>query len=669
MINISTASNSYFRRQRTLKALLRAHFGECTFSKRILKGSEVTNYVLVWGNKTSGRRARMRAERNGIGVLRCEDGFIRSVKPRDNFPIGLAIDDQGIYYDCRSESKLESLIKRRLCASQSERSRALIDLIKKKDVSKYNDQRSWDGEKQDFALVVDQTLGDLSIECGGANDKTFDLMMQTAIKERNGRPIIIKIHPDVATGKKKGCIDLKKWEQHEAVTVEASGCHPGKLIKHASIIYVVTSQLGFEGLLHGKQVETFGCPFYAGWGLTRDHGEIPERRKGQARVTLEALVHAALIEYCTYICPKTEKRIEVEEVVERIGFHRSQCENDPRSAVAIGFHRWKRGVLRDFMPMTKIRFKERRSSRLEAGEEVVAWGKGPEERQNEIKHWVEDGFIRSIGLGADLKRPLSWALDNAGVHYSHQDCSQLRTALEQLDVSEEDRRRARRLLKSLTDLRLSKYNVKGSEWRRPATKRRVVAVIGQVEGDQSITYGNTGVETNRCLLQKARQAERDAYIVYKPHPDVEAGLRAQRSTDEELRLIADEVADNVDILSLLDNVDAIHVNTSLTGLEALARNVEVNVWGWPFYAGLGLTNDHSEMVARKRDRSVEELIYISMIWYPRYLCDKSNWLISAEEAVERLTEMRNRSNIRIDTRRMLVRTFVRMRNRLRLAAM
>ena len=669
MINISAASNSYFRRQKTLKALLRAHFGECTFSKRILKGSEATNYVLVWGNKASGRRARIRAERNGIGVLRCEDGFIRSIKPGDSFPIGLAIDDRGIYYDCKRESKLETLIKKQLRENQSERSRALIDLIKKKDVSKYNDQRSWDGEKQDFVLVVDQTLGDLSIECGGANKKTFEIMMQTAIKERNGRPIIIKVHPDVAAGKKQGCIDLKKWEQHESVTVEASGCHPGKLIKHARTIYVVTSQLGFEGLIHGKQVETFGCPFYAGWGLTRDHGEIPERRKRKAGVTLEALVHAALIEYCTYICPKTEKRIEVEEVVERIGFHRSQCENDPKSAVAIGFHRWKRGVLRDFMPMTKIRFKDIKGFRLGDGEELVAWGKGPEERQNEILHWVEDGFIRSIGLGADLKRPLSWAVDNTGVHYSHQDCSQLRTALEQLDVSEEERQRARRLLTSLIDLRLSKYNVKGSEWKPPATKGRVVAVIGQVEGDQSITYGNAEIETNRCLLQKAREAEKDAYIVYKPHPDVEAGLRTQRSTDEDLRLIADEVASNVDILGLLDNVDAVHVNTSLTGLEAIARNVEVNVWGWPFYAGLGLTRDHSEIVVRKRDRSVEELIYISMIWYPRYLCDKSKWLISAEEAVERLTEMRNRSKIRFDTRRMLVRTFVRIRNRLSVTAM
>ena len=38
----------------------------------------------------------------------------------------------------------------------------------------------------------------------------------------------------------------------------------------ADAICVVTSQLGFEGLIWGKDVYVFGSPFYAGWGLTYD---------------------------------------------------------------------------------------------------------------------------------------------------------------------------------------------------------------------------------------------------------------------------------------------------------------------------------------------------------------------------------------------------------------
>ena len=35
-------------------------------------------------------------------------------------------------------------------------------------------------------------------------------------------------------------------------------------------VYVVTSTMGFEALLVGKPVTTFGVPWYAGWGVTDD---------------------------------------------------------------------------------------------------------------------------------------------------------------------------------------------------------------------------------------------------------------------------------------------------------------------------------------------------------------------------------------------------------------
>ena len=40
----------------------------------------------------------------------------------------------------------------------------------------------------------------------------------------------------------------------------------------------MTSLLGFEAMLRGVKVTTTGAPFYAGWGLTRDLGELPARR-------------------------------------------------------------------------------------------------------------------------------------------------------------------------------------------------------------------------------------------------------------------------------------------------------------------------------------------------------------------------------------------------------
>ena len=78
----------------------------------------------------------------------------------------------------------------------------------------------------------------------------------------------------------------------------------------------MTSLLGFEALLRGLPVTVLGAPFYAGWGLTRDLGPVPERRK--ARPSLEGLVHAALIDYPRYRDPVTGMACPVEVVAERL---------------------------------------------------------------------------------------------------------------------------------------------------------------------------------------------------------------------------------------------------------------------------------------------------------------------------------------------------------------
>jgi len=87
----------------------------------------------------------------------------------------------------------------------------------------------------------------------------------------------------------------------------------------AGEIWTITSLLGFEALLHAKPVTCLGSPFYAGWGLTRDLGlEMPRRT---TRPTLEALIHAALIDYPRYHDPVTGLPCPVEVAVERLRRH------------------------------------------------------------------------------------------------------------------------------------------------------------------------------------------------------------------------------------------------------------------------------------------------------------------------------------------------------------
>jgi capsular polysaccharide export protein len=86
----------------------------------------------------------------------------------------------------------------------------------------------------------------------------------------------------------------------------------------------MTSLLGFEALLRGKNVTTLGAPFYAGWGLTNDLGPIPDRRKRAPdghplpRPTLAQLAHAALIDYPRYFDPVSRRPCPPEVAIDRL---------------------------------------------------------------------------------------------------------------------------------------------------------------------------------------------------------------------------------------------------------------------------------------------------------------------------------------------------------------
>jgi len=135
-------------------------------------------------------------------------------------------------------------------------------------------------------------------------------------------------------------------------------------------------------------------------------------------------------------------------------------------------------------------------------------------------------------------------------------------------------KRSQRLQRYLTEKRISK----------------VVLVPGQVEDDASIIYGADGM-TNLELLKATRENAPDAYIVYKPHPDVLAGNRKGHVDNKTARHYCDTIITDASLDSILDICDAVHTMTSLVGFEALVRKKSVTTYGLPFYAGWGLTTD------------------------------------------------------------------------------
>lgn len=316
-----------------------------------------------------------------------------------------------------------------------------------------------------------------------------------------------------------------------------------------------------------------------------------------------------------------------------------------RTVYVVAFSHWKQRPLRLCFPGWNVRFVGN-LSKVPRGAVVAVWGRhkvsDAEAREFRVVR-IEDGFLRSVGLGADLIRPLSWVLDWRGIYFDATQPSDLEVLLSETDFSPDMLQRAAGLRERIVAAGLTKYNVGTKSWQRPSAARRVILVPGQVESDASIAYGAPGIKTNLGLLKAVRAANPDAYVLYKPHPDVVAGMRAKGKGEDAAARWCDEVVIDVPMGDLLREVDEVHCLTSLTGFEALLRGKKVACHGQPFYSGWGLSEDKAPVVRRTRRLSLDELVAGAMILYPLYMSRTRDALISPEEALDELIEWRMRN--------------------------
>lgn len=608
---------------------------------------QADDILVGWGNKQNSATLCELASRQGRPFWRLEDGFIGYLghPARGGVALGLVWDDQGIYYDARTPSRLESLIPAPLCEQEQARTKALIALIRTHGVTKYNlypgqDEpvrlpaslaRRFDMDSRPRILLIDQVAGDLSIAGALADEQRFIDMVQAARTRHPGARLLLRTHPDTRLGKKRGALARLNLPDLEVVS---EPCHPHALLRTVEAVYTVSSQMGFEALLLGKPVYCFGMPFYAGWGLTRDE-LVCERR---TQVTLEQLVHGALIAYPRYCDPVLGQPCEVEEVISLIA---AQLKPAPRwqRLYLVGFSLWKRAFMRAFCAhlAREIRFVRRPPHRLTGDEQVLVWGRQYPELTTAIR--VEDGFIRSRGLGSNLCRPSSLSIDPVGIYFDSTTPSQLEQLLGHHAFSEAETRRGHALLALLRTHKVSKYNVGDSRpWAPAKGKKTCVLVVGQVDGDASILTGSPVIRSNEQLLWAARAARPEAHILFKPHPDVVAGNRAGAISAACLAECVDEQVLDVELGSLYPHVDELHTMTSLSGFEALVQGVRVVVWGQPFYSGWGLTLDANPLARRKRALTLEQLTLATLALYPSYFDWDSRLWITPEQQIKRLSQ-------------------------------
>lgn len=606
--------------------------------------------VLAWGQKSSAAVAQRRAIRWGVPLIRLEDGFLRSVGlGNQDAPLSIVIDRVGIYYDANHPSQLEDLVAEALTPDKRDRALALRRSWQHFSLSKYNHSRISAGEKiltKGYVLVVDQTAGDISIRLGKANKKSFHDMLDAALRECPTSPVVVKVHPDVTQGRRKGHYDLARLRAHPRITVLDDDVSPAQLLENAIVVYVVTSQMGFEALLWGKSVRVFGMPFYAGWGLTCDELSAPGRRRP---VSIEQLIYAALVAYPRYINPETGFRCEIEDLMVWLDFQRQERERRPLHVSAHGFSSWKRPLVRRFLAGASIKFS---CWPLPVGKKLplAVWGC----RYDALPRLsatppgsilrLEDGFLRSVGLGAQRVEPLSWVVDSQGIYYDATRPSSLETLLQIGLFSEEALLRATALRYRIVESGVSKYNLPVRPWLRPSNALRVILIVGQVETDASIAYATNLIKSNVDLAKAVRRLRPDAYLIYKPHPDVVAKLRRAGRLEHTVGDHVHEVLETASIDELLASVDEVHVLTSLTGFEALLRGKHVVTYGQPFYAGWGLTTDldlpDSVRARRTRRVTLDEMVAATFLEYPTYIHPRSKAYTSAEGAVEALIEMR-----------------------------
>jgi capsular polysaccharide export protein len=314
----------------------------------------------------------------------------------------------------------------------------------------------------------------------------------------------------------------------------------------------------------------------------------------------------------------------------------------PSTVFAYGFSYRKREILRRFVGDVNVHFIDREEA-VPSGGALLLWGSSmpPAGMTTDVRIMrLEDGFLRSVGLGADLVPPVSWVIDRQGIYYDATRPSDLESLLQTTEFSPDLIARAARLRKRIVESGVTKYNVGSRGWKRPATRAKVILVPGQVEKDASLRFGAPEIHTNIGLLHAVRWANPDAYIVYKPHPDVVAGLRGRGLGEEAAARWCDEVVVDASMGEMLSAVDEVHVLTSLTGFEALLRGRPVTCYGQPFYSGWGLTRDIVPTERRTRRLSLDALVAGALILYPTYVSRTTGAFTTPEKALDELLAWR-----------------------------
>ncbi|WP_456429946.1 capsular polysaccharide export protein, LipB/KpsS family [Nitratifractor sp.] len=267
---------------------------------------------------------------------------------------------------------------------------------------------------------------------------------------------------------------------------------------------------------------------------------------------------------------------------------------------------------------------------------------------------LEDGFVRSLGLGVDGSPAFSWVEDDLGIYYDATRPSRLERILEAGEFVHDAAlmERAREGMEMIRKYRISKYNhapfADGDFLQKyglteaeegNAERRKRILVIAQTAGDASLRYGMADTYRTDEIIDAALDENPGAAVYLKIHPDVLSGKKRSDIDLEHARKRCRIITEDVHPVSLLERFDRVYTKTSGMGFEALICGCECVCFGMPFYAGWGVTEDRVTCSRRRARRTVEEIFAAAYLLYARYrdpYTGRASDLFETIETIDRL---------------------------------
>jgi len=669
------------------------HEFNLVWSKKIL--SDRNAEIFIWGFKAPPYILQF-IKKNNVKVMFVEDGFVRSVQLGASKapPMSLCLDSRTPYFNARETSDLELMLLKHDFGADSallDRADKAIALLLKSGVSKYNhavpvDVTQLYGTKTGKrVLVIGQVEDDASIEFGCEQNISNNDLVRLAARENPDAQIIYKPHPDVLAGHR--AMQSNPEDVASLALILRDKLPLAQALDTVDHVYTITSLAGFEALLRGIKVTAMGAPFYAGWGLTDDRQPTPRR---QRKLTLRELFAGAYLLYPRYFDPTSGEERQLEDIVTLISSDLQlaadvdplsgavtqaaakvkpveDIEDDPTALIPtylvgddLDYHglmgNWfdERNFIQIPADITEAQFdakyqkaidRQRRAEFFVSGDDLPLYLSKYIAASGKPVTYLSEGPLRSVGLAGNAAPPYSLLLDRRAPHYDARRTSDLEEILNGYDFEADQAlmERAALLHASLLHSGLNKYNhvaqVEDLQSLYGVKDRPRVLVLGQVEGTAAFKLANPRGYTNNDLVAIAAMENPGAHIIFKPHPKVLNKLQTTTSSLATIAHLCQVLERDLPLAQALETVDKVYTINSLGGFEALLRGISTSTFGLPFYAGWGLGDDRQASSRRRRTLTIEQVFAAMYVLYPVYVDSLYKSTISAERAIERLSEL------------------------------